>query len=1082
MNNLLRGDVRFLTIIALLTAFGGLAPISFPATAEPSGLQASNSTTNSALPLQNVASHTYPRTGVFQWGGAVPEWYARFDLVMTRITDPDFIAQVRSLNPSVLWLPMRDFNKAYEGMSGFPEEWYLRDSQGDKIPLYSPDSFFVDLSDLGVRASGAIGGLQAANERLSEFYSRYLTNLVESSGSDGIATDGLYYRLHLQWRMWQDVDLDRNGVNDLDEHGKQWVIDHWANGIDLFLQDLRSRLGADKVILINTGSSDAPQPSQINGIIGEHTGGVYNWDYDRSLFADLTQKVHQPPVFLMNMNPDGSDPQRPQPSKDYFSFMRFGLARSMLLGEYFEFEDLEAGEHYFNKYYDEFDLDLGLPTGDMAQVKSGVWARFFDRGAVLANLNGHDVTVTEAELRSLSGYAGPYYRFRGGQDPIANDGTPFDQVELHGHSFSSGGLDPIAGDGLLLVKSPQTVVADIIIDNTGAGTSPGSPPPTFHGEWNQTCDANQAYTLRCAPWVDSSFDIAYASAGSNSVTFTPDIGVPGAYEVFEWHGVVDAGMSAHQVDFTIRHAGGTTTMAVDQTANPGAWNSLGTFIFAQGSDGHVVISAQDADGFVIADAIKFVYQGETSRPTFLDVPADHWAYEYIEALYKAGFTKGCSTDLMMYCPEKNLDRAEGAVFFERGIHDAAYLPPQPTEQVFDDVPLAEWYAKWVTGLWKDGLTAGCGTAPLVYCPLQNHSRAEASVYALRIFHGVEYVPPAPSGIFSDVSTDVWYAKWVEAAYQTRLIPPCDRSPGFNFCPDELVTRADMAMFLSLALGLDVPPPAFPEPPGAECHNWEAEHPEWIFCDDFEADAPMVSQGRYFEFDDDGGDFSRMEAVGFNGTYGMRVLWQQGEVGAGSLKVAFGRNPNGYMNKTRIRPNEDFREIYYRMYLKMQDGWQGDPGKLSRATIFPSANDWSQAMIAHLWGGRGNALALDPVRCVDESSKVKCIGYNDFAHMDWIGLTHGSFPIFDTANAGKWFCVEAHVRLNDPGQSNGLQEFWVDGELDARVDGLNFVRNFTDYGINAIFFENYWNSGSVQSQERYFDNIVISTEPIGCLPK
>jgi hypothetical protein len=31
----------------------------------------------------------------------------------------------------------------------------------------------------------------------------------------------------------------------------------------------------------------------------------------------------------------------------------------------------------------------------------------------------------------------------------------------------------------------------------------------------------------------------------------------------------------------------------------------------------------------------------------------------------------------------------------------------------------------------------------------------------------------------------------------------------------------------------------------------------------------------------------------------------------------------------------------------------------------------------------------------------------------------------------------------------------------------------------VFFENYWNTGSPKLQERYFDNIVVSTQPIGC---
>jgi len=46
--------------------------------------------------------------------------------------------------------------------------------------------------------------------------------------------------------------------------------------------------------------------------------------------------------------------------------------------------------------------------------------------------------------------------------------------------------------------------------------------------------------------------------------------------------------------------------------------------------------------------------------------------------------------------------------------------------------------------------------------------------------------------------------------------------------------------------------------------------------------------------------------------------------------------------------------------------------------------------------------------------------------------------------------------------------------------LNFVDSYTDYGINAIFIENYWNSGSPKEQQRYFDNFVVSTKRIGCL--
>jgi hypothetical protein len=265
----------------------------------------------------------------------------------------------------------------------------------------------------------------------------------------------------------------------------------------------------------------------------------------------------------------------------------------------------------------------------------------------------------------------------------------------------------------------------------------------------------------------------------------------------------------------------------------------------------------------------------------------------------------------------------------------------------------------------------------------------------------------------------------------------------------------------------------------ECDDWQQLHPEWIFCDDFESTGPMVAPGRYFEYGDNDGDCVVMDGVGLDSSRGMRTIWQVDEIGAGGMKLAFGRNPNGYMNRQQIRPDEDFREIYYRMYLRMQEGWQGrDPAKLSRATVFTSAGDWRQAMIAHLWSDTSAHLLLDPASCVDAGGNVVCTTYNDFPNLHWLGNRSGITPLFDSAHDDTWFRIEHHVKLNDPGETNGVQEFWIDEGLEARRENLNFIGTYTDYAINAVFFENYWNSGSPKVQERYFDNIVVSTQPIG----
>jgi hypothetical protein len=71
-----------------------------------------------------------------------------------------------------------------------------------------------------------------------------------------------------------------------------------------------------------------------------------------------------------------------------------------------------------------------------------------------------------------------------------------------------------------------------------------------------------------------------------------------------------------------------------------------------------------------------------------------------------------------------------------------------------------------------------------------------------------------------------------------------------------------------------------------------------------------------------------------------------------------------------------------------------------------------------------------------------------------------------------------MKLNDAGTSNGLIEMWIDGHLEASRTGLNWVGSYSAYGINMVFFENYWNNGSPVAQDRFFDNLVISTRPIG----
>ena len=105
-----------------------------------------------------------------------------------------------------------------------------------------------------------------------------------------------------------------------------------------------------------------------------------------------------------------------------------------------------------------------------------------------------------------------------------------------------------------------------------------------------------------------------ASGGNGSERARADlnIGVPGKYEVFEWHAYLGSSSGAVRegtnVPHKIRHAKGEIVVRVDQSRNSGRWNSLGVYDFSTNSGQFVEIS-NDADGPVVADAIKLVYRG-----------------------------------------------------------------------------------------------------------------------------------------------------------------------------------------------------------------------------------------------------------------------------------------------------------------------------------------------------------------------------------------------------------------------------------------------------------------------------------------
>jgi RHS repeat-associated protein len=102
------------------------------------------------------------------------------------------------------------------------------------------------------------------------------------------------------------------------------------------------------------------------------------------------------------------------------------------------------------------------------------------------------------------------------------------------------------------------------------------------------------------------FDHRTAAAGTGASTFTWKLQVPqnGSYEVF----VRYATGTATNAPYRVEHSGGSTTRPVDQTQQVGQWVSLGSFTFTEGDGGagRQVVLSNNANGTVVADAVKLV--------------------------------------------------------------------------------------------------------------------------------------------------------------------------------------------------------------------------------------------------------------------------------------------------------------------------------------------------------------------------------------------------------------------------------------------------------------------------------------------
>ena len=162
----------------------------------------------------------------------------------------------------------------------------------------------------------------------------------------------------------------------------------------------------------------------------------------------------------------------------------------------------------------------------------------------------------------------------------------------------------------------------------------------------------------------------------------------------------------------------------------------------------------------------------------------------IDRLAAAGVLDGSGCGERLFCPDEPLQRRIMAVWMVR-VLDQGVEPPDAGTR-FGDVDPGEWWARHVERLADLEVTKGCDSDPPRYCPDQAVSRAQMASFLVRAFD----LEPAESAGFAD--TGGTHEANIDALAAAGITKGCDSDP-LRFCPDQPVSRAQMASLLVRAL-------------------------------------------------------------------------------------------------------------------------------------------------------------------------------------------------------------------------------------------------------------------------------------------
>ncbi len=167
----------------------------------------------------------------------------------------------------------------------------------------------------------------------------------------------------------------------------------------------------------------------------------------------------------------------------------------------------------------------------------------------------------------------------------------------------------------------------------------------------------------------------------------------------------------------------------------------------------------------------------------------------IDRLASEGILEGTECGVEQVCPDRPLRRWVMAVWLIRALDSSPGSGSGPVTR-FADVDADKWWGSYVERLADTGVTLGCSTDPLRYCPDQTVTRGQMATFLTRAFG----LATTRSAGFADTSGHAHEAN-IDALAEAGITAGCATDP-LRYCPDEEVTGGQMATFLTRALDLD----------------------------------------------------------------------------------------------------------------------------------------------------------------------------------------------------------------------------------------------------------------------------------------